>query len=446
MKNQFFMLALLMAMSAGPLWSQESSNKPVENRFLFVIETSAATSRSAKAARDAVRELIQSGVQGQMRAGDTLGLWTFNDELYTSFPMQQWVPTVSQQMGERAEAFLKKVRYEKKSQLNVMLPSLDTVIQASKSITVILISDGHEPVQGTPFDQEVNAVYSVYGRSLRDSRAPFVTVFIGRNGKLIAHAVSSALDAIQIPTVPLPIEPVLSQTKTNNLAAAKKRAAVTNEIAPPRKIAKSNIILTKPVATNQPPLVTNIVVAAPEIEVSPLAAKTNLPASTAPPIVVPVPTNIPLPVPETPAVPAQVKIEPSPPVPVASPVPQTVAVAATPPVSIPNPVGNSTKVENTVAPIPTAPLAVKSEETKPGATPAQSKESSVSSATNDLVKKMPAAPAVVAVQTPSSSQGSILIGASLLVIAGLLGLLVFRNSRSKSQPSLISRSMNQPPK
>ena len=208
MKNHFFILALLLGLGAGPMWSQESPSKPVENRFLFVIETSAATSRSAKAARDVVRELIQSGVQGQMRPGDTLALWTFNDELYTSFPMQQWVPTVSQQVAERAEAFLKKVRYEKKSQLNVMLPSLDTVIQASKSVTVILVSDGHEPIQGTPFDQEVNAVYSVYGRSLRDSRTPFVTVFIGRDGKLITHAVSSALDAIQIPIVPMPIEPV----------------------------------------------------------------------------------------------------------------------------------------------------------------------------------------------------------------------------------------------
>ena len=32
-------------------------------------------------------------MKGQVEAGDTIGLWTFNEELYTGrFPLQTWLP------------------------------------------------------------------------------------------------------------------------------------------------------------------------------------------------------------------------------------------------------------------------------------------------------------------------------------------------------------------
>ncbi|MEO7677288.1 MAG: hypothetical protein ABIV39_11045, partial [Verrucomicrobiota bacterium] len=279
MKTYFLLLALWIGLGAGSSGGADIPTKPLANRFLFVVETSASTSRSAKSSRETIRALIESGVQGQMRPGDALALWTFNEQLYTSFPMQQWSPAVSQQIGERTDEFMKKIRFEKKGQLNVMMPSLESVVQDSKALTVILISSGQQPIQGTPFDSEINSIYSVYARSARDSKMPFVTILLGRNGKLATYAVNTSGDTVQIPNLPLPAQPELSLAKTNGLASTNGlTGSTTNQAAPPRKFAKSNIILSKQAVTNQPPA-TNLLVA-PIVEVKSILETTNTPNTT----------------------------------------------------------------------------------------------------------------------------------------------------------------------
>lgn len=422
---------------------QVPPTKPVENRFLFVIETSAAASRSSRSARDVVRSLIESGIQGQMRAGDTLGLWTFNDQLSTTYPMQQWSPSVSKEVGARTDEYLKKLRFEKKSQLNVMWPSLESVIQSSKAVTIILISDGHEPIQGTPFDQEINSVYSAYSRSLRDSKAQFVTVLVGRNGKIVTHTVNSAMDAIQIPSLPLPVEVDLVQLKINEAAQSNKLAAAINQVAPPRKIAKENIIFPKPVATNQPPLANAVAASTTNETVNPLVTKTNLVVPTIPTTVTQAAVTVVSPVLETNSVPSPTKIvtaiAPTTPVPVATPI---VAAVAAPPAPASNPATNSAVVEKATAVRPSTDLLPpRIDETQTVGSPSQKVEPTA----KDVAGRVAPA-AVVATQTPSAPRNFILIGVSLLVIAGVLVFVLIRASRAKSQPSLISRSMNHPPK
>ena len=66
-----------------------------ENRFLFIINTSAAMRPMTNGIRDAVLGLLQSRMQGQMRDGDTFGIWTYDDQLHTDFPMQIWAESKS---------------------------------------------------------------------------------------------------------------------------------------------------------------------------------------------------------------------------------------------------------------------------------------------------------------------------------------------------------------
>ena len=424
MKKYFLLLVVSTGLNVISLSAEEPAAKLVENRFLLVVETSAATSRSSKSARGTVRALIESGIQGQMRPGDTLGLWTFNEQLSTSYPMQQWSPSASKQIGDRADVFLKKMRFEKKSQLNVMLEPLESVVQGSKAITVILISSGNDPIHGTPFDHEINAVYSVYARSLRDSKLPFVTILIGRNGKLVTYAVNSALDAIQIPNLPWPLEPDLSQVKSAGLATANKVAVTaTNQIAPPRKFAKANIILTQPIVTNQPPLTNNLAIT--NAEVNPAAEKTNALATRSSTNVANVPSTLPALVVETNSI---------------SPPPKVVIVT-TQGSTILNPATNSARVEKVPGPNPVNSPAVKFEDP----TEFKPQEETVDPVVKNMAGEPVPAP-FVATQSLTSPRNFVLIGASLLVIAGVLAFLLLRNSRSKSHTSLISKSMKQPPK
>src|SRR5438874_5507768 len=52
------------------------------NRFLLVVETSSVMERRIEATLKVVQGLLASGMNGQIHKGDTLGIWTFNDELH----------------------------------------------------------------------------------------------------------------------------------------------------------------------------------------------------------------------------------------------------------------------------------------------------------------------------------------------------------------------------
>src|SRR5208283_4760344 len=56
-----------------------------DNRFLFIINTSSAMRHETNGVQQAVLGLLKSAMQGQMRDGDTFGLWTYDDQLHTDF-------------------------------------------------------------------------------------------------------------------------------------------------------------------------------------------------------------------------------------------------------------------------------------------------------------------------------------------------------------------------
>src|SRR5688572_22477019 len=61
------------------------------HRFLFVVDISAAMRETDAANRQALFEMLFTGLDGQMRTGDTFGLWFYNDKLHTGiFPIQIW--------------------------------------------------------------------------------------------------------------------------------------------------------------------------------------------------------------------------------------------------------------------------------------------------------------------------------------------------------------------
>src|SRR5215472_13613637 len=63
------------------------------NRYLLVVETSNAMRRRADAMAQSVRDLFASAVASQARRGDSLGVWTFNEDVYTGLlPLQQLSP------------------------------------------------------------------------------------------------------------------------------------------------------------------------------------------------------------------------------------------------------------------------------------------------------------------------------------------------------------------
>ncbi len=438
MKKIFMFLLVCSVFSTS---AAEPSSHPIENRFLFVVETSSLMNRSANAAQETIRNLVTSGARGRMRSGDTFGLWTFNDRLNPEFPMQQWTPDEGKKLAEAAVDYLNRQRYEKKGRLQTtVLPPLFSVINSSRAVTVILISSGTEPIRGTPFDKEINSLYSIYERELRDAKIPFVTSLVGRNGKVVAFAVNSTLGPIEIPTAPLPEIPIV-QIKTNAPTLI-NTSTPTNPAVPPRRFAKSNIIIGKVVTTNVPPITTSPITvtnaSSSSSQTTNAAISPSLDATL---------SNV------VPSAVLQTKTN------FISGASSTNLVESAPSTNAPSLVANqSTNSPTTstalsvIAPAPLQPVPnPEPEQTASAKSQIQEVASSPkifpsSHVTQELSHAPSLAEAPMASLQPGRYKKFIFVGVLLLLGAGSLVFLLIRNSRSKSGPSLISRSMDQDPK
>ena len=98
--------------------SSSAQNPPqTRNRFLFIINTSSAMRRMTNGIQEAALGLLKSGMQGQLRDGDTLGVWTYDDELHTGFPMQVWSDQSRDAILQTVSNGLAEARYQGKAHL-----------------------------------------------------------------------------------------------------------------------------------------------------------------------------------------------------------------------------------------------------------------------------------------------------------------------------------------
>jgi hypothetical protein len=195
-------LLLLAGLSPSALWAQTNVAKtaPSSDRCLIIVETSKSMQQRGEAVVGAVRGLLASGLDGQLQAGDTLGMWTFNEDLYAGrFPLQRWSPQAREDITQRTVTFLKAQKYEKQARFNMVVPALSRVIKDSELITVILISSGDGEIQGTPIDGRINEYYNQWRKQQQKARIPFVIVLRAKNGQLVDYSLNTAPWPVQMP-------------------------------------------------------------------------------------------------------------------------------------------------------------------------------------------------------------------------------------------------------
>ena len=208
--------------------SAREQTAPAGDRYLIIVETAKAMKPAIQATRQCVQDLLATGLNGKLRTGDTLGLWTYNNNLHTGeFPMQVWNPARTNEIAGRVDAFLKQQRCRDIAWNSDMLAALFQVIANSDGITVLIFSDGAQPLQGTPFDAVINQVYAKHRDELRAAKIPFVTVLQARGGKIVNGIVNPGRSPVNIPKLPpapkpapavvkdKPAPPVPAPVKTN---------------------------------------------------------------------------------------------------------------------------------------------------------------------------------------------------------------------------------------
>ena len=174
-------------------------------RFLFVVKTSSSMRRIETATRQAVFDMIFTGLNGYLRSGDSLGLWTFNEETQAGdFPMQIWEAESPVDAATRAASHLRAQRYSGDSDTAALILKLQSVIGAVRNVTIFIVMDAGTKFEGTPFDEAVNRTIQQQAREQARARKPFITTLVAREGKIADAFVTIAGQPMTLPERPVP--------------------------------------------------------------------------------------------------------------------------------------------------------------------------------------------------------------------------------------------------
>jgi hypothetical protein len=416
--------------------SAQAVLRPVENRYLFILETSKEMKREASQAKNVLIQLLYTGVMGQMRAGDTFGVWTYDTTLHAGgIAMQTFTTEDRETITRRTSEYLDSLKFAGEAHLEfALLPALKLATN-SPNLTVIIISDGKQAVAGTPFDKEIRALHKKYYDELREAKLPFVTVLVANKGEFISYAVNSALGPIRVPRLPKPPTPtnVVAKVEAPVAPVVKRGESLYLHGALPKK----NTTETVPAPTSSAP----IPVESPKVETTAATTPTEVGQSPAP-VLTPVAT---IPVPKEPEVASTKPVEvvqtiptPQPKAPEpAKPVDATEHKTAEPAKEQVSNVATFAVKETPAATPPAVAPPVAS--TEPTVTPPQPTPTAPAPV---VEKKAPAERAIIAETESPSKLRNVLIVIGLLLFFILLVLVLMLRKSKNTHPSLITQSID----
>jgi len=275
----FCLVAIAGSASAQTQPSTAQTNRLSSDRVLVILDISAAMQKRSENSQRLVSQFFSSGFDGQLRRGDTIGMWTYNDSLHTGeFPLQRWSPQSAQQIAAVAAQFAQKQRYGKQSSLSPVMAQLTNIVADSDRITVVLVSDGSASPSGTPYDAQIAEAFRLNAAEQLRQAMPFVTVLRAVKGEFIGFKVSTPPWPTEYPA--FPPEPIVAAPEPTNPPAVKVESSKPLSPTATNEPQSATVETNHPIPTTNPPTV---------VESKPLPAE---PASNPPP---PVVTSLPAP-------------------------------------------------------------------------------------------------------------------------------------------------------
>ena len=186
------------------LW-QVNAAEPDLDRYLFLVDTSQQMAPHRDAMARFIGENIRTGFEGWAKRGEPVGLWVFNEHLTRdAVPIEFWTEAQKDRIAERAERFVALCRFEKTSQLDRIVSSMQKIVASSDALTLFILSDTQQRISGTPFDSLVNDIYRNFSHRGNTSSPAVVTRLLVRHGQFTGWSVQS-LESLsrQQPLAPL---------------------------------------------------------------------------------------------------------------------------------------------------------------------------------------------------------------------------------------------------
>lgn len=239
----------------------QPTEQTVQNRFLFIFDTSRDMKARLEATQKELNTLLATSLSGQMHAGDSMGVWTFGQDLRPGdYPLQTWNPDNAALIASNLVKFVGKQHYAKNTRFETLQPLLDKVVRNSERLTVLIFCDGVTNFSGTPFDAGVNQIIGQKFGEQKKAGQPFIILLRAQLGQYIGCSVGlppQPLTFPQFPPLPVP-PPAPPAPKTANAPPPAPASSVPpliiigkkNETSPATTKATAT---NSPMMTNQPP-------------------------------------------------------------------------------------------------------------------------------------------------------------------------------------------------
>lgn len=409
-----------------PARAASSTNGP-PTRHVIVVENSAHMKAQREQAADLVSRLMLDGFRRRIQVGEVVELWVIENDINTNaLPAFRWHPIAAVDDSNSAFRFLRSLKSSAESvDLKTIFPRLDLPNPKIPQLLVYLVTSGVDPIEGTPFDDQINPIFRDHHRRLSEAGQPFVTVLAAQDGEWSGHGVTPGDRNPYIPLFP----PREKETDTSSPTPS------TNTAAPPLQPTAAATPPPKPMTVD-------------EIAIKMREAALERARTSPPPATVSVATQ------------AVTSVEPAASVPQASepaPEPPTAAPLAT---NVPldpapgrefgstNPLSPPAILTNTRAPLeppspgPKPPPATSSPDPADLDTPTERQpvQAEPSPPRADSAPPVYIPPPREAPPPALSPWKDLLVGTALLAAAGALAILLIRQVRRRPQESLISES------
>ncbi len=270
-RNQIFcralrLAALLSGLFLAPALPAQPAAQKVDNRCLLVFDTSAEMKRRLPAVQAALNVLLASSLNGELHSNDTLGVWTFDQELQIGqFPLQRWEPDHAAVIASNLTAFVRGQRYSKKTRMDALVPLLNQVARSSERLTVVIFCDGYGEIKGTPYDTGINQIFQQRQLERQKARLPIAIALRSQLGQYVDCLVSFPPQPVSLPAFPplpeppVPPKPALAAPRPTLPPLIIIGTPPTNRVPPP-----------KPAPTNPPPATDTSTLAPPAVQPEPL--------------------------------------------------------------------------------------------------------------------------------------------------------------------------------
>jgi hypothetical protein len=205
--ENFFRAAQMVLALAGIFFAftvmAQDDQSFVESRYLFIFSTSAEMKNRVPATEAEINQLLSLSMNGNLNAGDSIGIWTFDKTLHVGqFPLITWQPNDAVNIAKAINKFVGRQRYYSTNNFGALLPVLERVIQGSPRLTVLIFCDGGGQISGTPYDDEINTVFKERFAAQKNTRQPFIIVLRSQFGKYAGSSVNFPPGMVNLPAFP----------------------------------------------------------------------------------------------------------------------------------------------------------------------------------------------------------------------------------------------------